>query len=61
MGYVVEVRRPDIIVVNKKEKKCTIGDIAIPGDSRIHEKEFGKIEKCQDCEIRRMWGIKTWM
>ena len=33
---------------------------AIPGDIRIHEKEFEKIEKYQDLKwtIRRMWGIK---
>ena len=60
---VVKARRPDIIVVSKKDKKCIIVDIAIPGDSRIHEKEFEKIEKYQDLkwEIRRMWGIQTWM
>ena len=45
---------------SKKEKKCTIVDTAIPGDFRIHEKEFEKIEKYQDLKwkIRRMWGIK---
>ena len=53
---VVEARRPDIIVMRKKEKKRISVDIAIPGDSRIHEKEFEKIEKYQDLkwEIRRM-------
>ena len=58
---VVEARRPDIIVMRKKEKKRISVDIAIPGDSRIHEKEFEKIEKYQDLkwEIRRMWGIKN--
>ena len=45
---VVEARRPDIIVMRKKEKKRISVDIAIPGDSRIHEKEFEKIEKYQD-------------
>ena len=36
-------------------------DIAILGDSRIHEKELEKIEKYQDLkwEIRRMWDIKN--
>ena len=35
-------------------------DTAIPGDIRIHEKEFEKIEKYQDLNwtIRRMWDIK---
>ena len=53
---VVELRRPDIIVVFKKENKCVIVDIAIPGDSKVHEKEFEKDEKYHDLrwEIRRM-------
>jgi len=46
----VEARRPNIIVVSKKEDKCMVifMDIAIPGDSRVHEKEFEKVEKYQD-------------
>ena len=58
---IVEARRPDIIVVSKKENKWIIVEIAIPRNSRIHEKELEKIEKYQDLkwEIRRMWGIKN--
>ena len=58
---VVEERNPDIIVVSKKETKCIIVDIAIPGDSRVHEKEFQKIENYQDLkwEIRRMWSVRN--
>ena len=33
---VFEGRRPDIVVVSEKKKKCIIEDIAIPGDCRIH-------------------------
>ena len=56
----VEARRPDIIAVSKKENKCIIVDIAIPGVSRVHEKEFENVEKYKDLkrEIRRMWGMK---
>lgn len=39
-------------------------DIAIPGNRRLHEKEFEKNEKYQDLkwEIRlRMWSVKMWM
>lgn len=39
---VVKARRPDIIVVSKKEKKCIIMDIAIHGDSRIHVRNMKK-------------------
>ena len=58
---IVEARRPDIIVVSKKENKWIIVEIAIPRNSRIHEKKLEKIEKYQDLkwEIRRMWGIKN--
>ena len=35
---IAEAKGPEIIVVSKKENKCTIVDIAIAGDSRIHEK-----------------------
>ena len=41
---VVEGRRPDISVVRKEEKKGMIVDIAIPGDSRVHEMKFEKNE-----------------
>ena len=55
----VEPKRPDIILVNRTEKKCINVDTAILGDSRIHEKEFEKVEKYQDLEreITRMWIV----
>ena len=43
--HIIEVRRPDIAIVEKKEKVCKIIDIAIPGDSRVAEKEREKVEK----------------
>ena len=59
--HVTEVRRPDIVVVNKQEKKCSIIDIAVPAHKRIGEKENEKVEKYQDLkrEIARMWNIRT--
>ena len=42
----IEAHRPDIVVLHKKEKKCLIVDVAVPGDCRINEKE--KIVKYQD-------------
>ena len=59
--HVIEARRPDIVVVNKQEKKCAIIDIAVPADKRIGEKEDEKIEKYQDLkrEIARMWNMRT--
>ena len=44
---VIEARRPDLILVDKKAKSCVIIHVAIPGDCRIREKEIEKIEKYQ--------------
>ena len=45
---VIESQRPDLVVVDKKERSCKIIDFAVPGDSRIEEKEKDKIENCQE-------------
>ena len=37
--HVIEAWRPDLVVVDKKERSCKINDFAVPGDSRIEEKE----------------------
>ena len=36
---VIEARRPDIVLINKKERHCIIIDIAVPANKRIEEKE----------------------
>ena len=41
----MEAQRPDLVVVDEKERSCEIIDFAVPGDSRIEEKEKDKIEK----------------
>ena len=46
--YIIEARRPDIVIVEKEEKVCKIIDIAIPENSRVAEKEREKVEKYQD-------------
>ena len=52
----IEARRPDIVVLHKKEKKCLIVDVAVPGDCKINEKEKEKIDKYQDLrrEVSRL-------
>ena len=42
---VIEAQRPDLVVFDKKERSCKIFDFAVPGDSRIEDKEKDKIEK----------------
>ena len=37
--HVIEARRPDLVLVDKKERICKIIDFAVPGDRRIEEKE----------------------
>ena len=56
----MEVKRPDLILVDKKAKSCVIIDVAVPGDIRIPEKEIEKIEKYQNLkrELKRLWSMK---
>jgi len=38
----VTANRPDIIIKNKKEKTCTLRDVAIPTDRNVVQKEAEK-------------------
>ena len=57
---VVEAKRTDLILVDKKVKSCIIIHVAIPGDCRIREKEIKKIEKSQNFkrELKKFWFLK---
>ena len=59
--HVIETRRPDLVVVDKKERSCKIIDFAVPGDSRIEEEEKDKIEKYQELgrELQKIWNVKV--
>ena len=59
--HVTEARRPDLVVVDKKERSCKIIDFAVPGDSTIEEKEKDKIEKYHDLEreLQKIWNVKV--
>ena len=50
-----------MVVVDKKERSCKIIDVAVPGDSRIAEKEKDKIEKYQELgkELQKIWNVKV--
>ena len=43
----IEARRPDVVLIDKKNKEVKIIDVAVPGDSGVTEKELEKIEKYQ--------------
>ena len=59
--HVIEARRPDIVLVKKKEATAVIVDIAVPGDTRIKTREEDKILKYQDLkrEIKKLWHLKS--
>jgi 23S rRNA pseudoU1915 N3-methylase RlmH len=56
----VRANRPDIIIKNKKEKTCTLIDVAIPADRNVVQREAEKRLKCKSLciEIKRMWNLK---
>jgi len=55
----VTANRPDILK-NKKEKICTLIDVAIPADRNAVQKEMKKKLKYKSLciEIQRMWNMK---
>ena len=59
--HVIESWRPDLVVVDKKERICKIIDFAVRGDNRIEEKEKDTIEKHQDVgrELQKIWNVKV--
>ena len=61
--HVIEAWRPGLVLVDKKERSCKIIDFAVPGDSRVAEKEKDKIEKYQDLrrELQKIWNVKVKM
>lgn len=58
---VIRARRPDIVVIDKTKNEVKIIDVAIPGDSRIREKETEKLDKYHDLkiELQRIWKTKV--
>ena len=59
--HVTEARRPDLFVVDKKRRTCKVIDFAVPGDSRIEEKQKERIEKYQDLrrELQKIWNVRV--
>ena len=59
--HMIEARRPDIILIEKKKRKALIIDIAVPGDTRIQLREDEKILKYQDLkrEIKQVWNLTS--
>ena len=57
----IGARRPDLVIIDKRDKSCQIIDVAIPEDGRVREKEDENVEKYQDLatKVRKMWGVRT--
>ena len=57
----IGARRPDLVIIDKRDKSCQIIDVAISEDNGVREKEDEKVEKYQDLarEVRKMWGVRT--
>ncbi|XP_065069753.1 uncharacterized protein LOC135694801 [Rhopilema esculentum] len=57
---VIEARRPDIVLVDKSHRICTIIDIAVPANVRVAEKERETIGKYHDLkrEVTRLWSMR---
>ena len=57
----ITARKPDIVLVKKNKRSCTITDITITVYIRVKEKQKGKIERYQELktEIKRMWNIRS--
>ena len=54
----IEHNKPDIVVLDKKQKLCLVIDVACPSDTRIKKKEQEKIEYYNDLkyEILKCWN-----
>ena len=57
--HIVQHNRPDIVIIHKRERRCQIVDIAVPGDKRVELKEREKIEKYTELkrEIKKIWNM----
>ena len=49
----VEHNRPDIILIEKKENKWSLIDVAVPWDFNIVKTEEWKVEKYQDLAFEK--------
>uniref|UniRef100_A0A087XGF1 Reverse transcriptase zinc-binding domain-containing protein n=2 Tax=Poecilia formosa TaxID=48698 RepID=A0A087XGF1_POEFO len=57
----VMANQPDIVVVDKEQRKAVVVDVAIPSDHNIRKKEHEKLEKYQGLreELEKAWKVKT--
>ena len=53
----ISARRPDIVVVDKNERRTTLIDVECTRDENVEDKEIEKVNKYQDLksELQRIW------
>ena len=59
--HLISVRRPDLIITNKKKRTCKIVNFFIPADHRIKLKECEKKDKYLDLvrELKELWNMQV--
>ena len=59
--HLISVRRPDLIIINKKKRTCKIVDFAVPADYRIKLKECERRDKYLDLarELKKLWNMQV--
>ena len=59
--HLIPARRPDLIIINKKNRTCKIVEFAVPVDPRINLKESEKKNKYLDLAraLKKLWNMKV--
>ncbi|XP_051920732.1 uncharacterized protein LOC127600296 isoform X1 [Hippocampus zosterae] len=58
---IVMANQPDIVIIDKGQRKAVVVDVAVPSDGNIRKKEHEKLEKYQGLreELERAWKVKV--
>ena len=59
--HILSTRRPDLIIINKKQRTCKIVHFAVLTDHRIKLKECEKKDKYLDLarELKKLWNMQV--
>ena len=57
--HLIPARRPDLVVINKKQKTCRLVDFSVLADHKVKSKESEKKDKYLDLarEQKTLWNI----
>ena len=61
MNHLIQARRPDRMIINKRKRTCKIVDFAVPADHGLKWKESEKKDKYLDLtrELKKLWNMKV--